>query len=510
MLPTIPHITRTSRQSQNAFGGLDRRAASGNGAIVGMENLWSGDAPLLSSRPPRRYGNVMTQPRGIFHCGGSVYTADGTTLYRDGVNIGTVSNTDKVWAALGERVIIFPDKLLWDGTTLKPLESSATVSATFTDGTYAGEAAAGNTIEAASLLWDWSDYFAVGDAVTISGAADAENNKTIIVREIDGNKLRFYENSFTVNETAASITVARTVPDMDYIFTIDNRVWGCKGDTIYCSKLGDPANWNVFDGVSTDAWSVDTGTAGQFTAATAFMGYPCFFKRDRIFKVYGNRPTNFETMSAPTLGVLDGRSLAVANETLFYLSPAGFCAYTGGVPSPVGQALNTQYYAAVGGTDGLKYYVSAYTGTAWELLVYDPGKGMWHREDDTHARFSDGVTFVRVDGQVMELGEASDGSETVTSSVTFGDWDYQTFDSKYPVRLWLRAKASGTLTVKIRYDGGAWETAATLTGGAKQSYYFPLPIRRCDHYALKIEAAGALRLYALEHEFYAGTTSRRG
>lgn len=523
MLPELPYKRGTSKTTQTQFGGIDRRAAAGNGAICDMTNLWSGDAPLISSRPPRYTVGAVTKANGIFSDGDHLFVAGGTTLYVDGESAGTLTDTEKVFAALGNRVVIWPDKKLWteDGG-LEDLESSVTVSAKFVNGTYAGETAEGNTIEAVSLLFDWSDYFSVGDAVTITGAADEENNKTPIVREIEGNALRFYENTFTVNTTVQSITVKRAVPDLDFLCVNDNRVWGCKGDTVCCSKLGDPKNWNVFDGLSTDSWSWDSGTAGEFTGCVSFLGYAIFFKEEAIFKIYGSRPSNFEAMRSAATGVLTGahKSLAIAGDTLFYLARTGFVAYSGGMPSPIDPALNRKYTGAVGGSDGQKYFVSATHDAGTELLVWDVQSRVWHREDGLAAlgmAWKKGL-YALTDDSVLLIGKPPDipsGATAETSyprSVTFGDWDYQSFASKYPVRVWLRAQAGEgtTITAYIRYNGGAWEQAFTWAPRSKCSANFPVPIRRCDHYALKIEADGDFIIFALETELYAGNSSRKG
>lgn len=433
-----------------------------------------------------------------------------------------------------------------------PLEASVTVSATFEDGTYAGEPAMANTIKVAVSAedwpdgFDWADYFSVGDAVTISGAADEENNQTIIVREIDGNELRFYENSFTVSAAAAEITVAREVPELDFLCVNENRVWGCKGDEVRCCKLGDPFNWNVFDGISTDAWSWETGTAGDFTAAITFMGYPCFFKEDRIFKVYGNRPTNFETMSAPTLGVLAGahKSLAVARETLFYLSRAGFCAYSGGIPSPIGEELHRSYAGAVAGTDGLKYWVSAERNPQSaeptaplagepnkevELLCYDPAMRIWHREDDLSAFemgcWGGGVICLTEDGSLLWWGGAQGTErpaaggglvwteeETVSWSVEFADFTMDSPDKKGVSKLQLRLALDeeSTAEVEIQYDSdGVWRDTASLRATVKRSWYLPVIPRRCDHFRLRLRGTGRCVLHSLAVESYAGSALQR-
>ena len=534
-LPSLPMGDKIRQRAQTAFGGLNHTFGAADEELYDMRNLWSGDAPLLSVRPGRVTLGSLTKPNGLFHADHRI-TVDGTTIYVDGVSAGTVADSRKVFAALGERILIWPDKKVlippvapattW---TLDSLESSVTVSATFTDGTYAGETAEGNTIKAADASFDWATYFNVGDAVTISGAADAENNITIIVREVDGDELRFYENSFTDNSTAASITVSRTVPDLDWICTNENRVWGCKGDTICCSKLGDPYNWNVFDGISTDAWSWDTGTEGSFTGCISYMGYPCFFKERHIFKVYGDKPTNFEPMGSPDLGVMSGcgRSLAIANETLFYLSRVGPMAYAGGVPRPIGEVIGATLTEGVGGSDGLRYFLSAKSGTAWLLYVYDALRQMWHIEDATHAvEFAPGsagsVECLTSGGALWTTDEAATGTAEAAFQWSAELGDYYTYaatgrtsryspNKKHITKILIRLDlpTNATATVSIRYDStGDWITAASLTAGVKRSEYIAIIPRRCDHFRLKLAGTGRAKVYSITTETAEGSPNK--
>ena len=529
ILPTIPNQTGAAKVPVSGFGGLERRVGAGNGTICDMTNLTGDDAPVLSSRPKREtaYGD-MPHTNGITAVGSGLYWVDGRYLRRDGVmyppRLVAGSTVPRRFAALGKRLVIFPDKIVVDTqaepetvTAWQTLAASTTRSCKFADGTYAGEPAAGNTIIASAGSFDWGTLFKVGDGVTVSGSSVPGNNKTAVVREIEGNRLRFYENVFTTTaDFETGITVARTVPDLDFICVNDNRVWGCKGDTICCCKLGDPANWNVFDGLSTDAWSVDTGTPGDFTGCVSFMGYPVFFKADRIFKVYGNRPGNFEVMSSATLGVLPGAAdtMAVAGETLFYLSRAGFVRYNGGYPSAVDAALNAKYTGGAAGSDGRKYYVSAVRDDgAREMLVFDPGTGLWHKEDaltvEGFANVGPTLYAQTAHANVIVAGAAEPDEADFESSVTFADWDMQSFGSKYPVRLWLRLESAGAVTVEISYNGGSFETAATIPAGGKGVSYVPVPIRRCDRFGLRLTTTGAWKLYAMEIETRAERTNRR-
>jgi len=544
MLPKMIYGANIAKQPQTAFGGLDMRLSSGNGLIRHMSNLTGDYAPVLATRRERWKVATLEKPNGLF-AAGKLFWVDGETLYADGEAVGNVADNRKLFCALGERVVIWPDKMIYtlDGV-LESLEARYCASGlVFGNGTYADETAEANSITTTGDAFP----FRPGDAVTISGCTVCpENNKTIIVREIseDGKTLRFYENSFTmtseesedeatgetVTTYAESVTetgeveLARTAPDLDYLCEHENRLWGGKGDTIWCCKLGDPYNWNVFDGVSTDAWSVDMGSAGVLTGCTAFLGYPIFMKEGKVYKVYGSKPTNYELLSSATLGTVDdgGSSYGVAGETLFYLSRAGIVAYSGGIPSIVSEALGEmQLVKAVGGSDGLKYYCSATdTEGGAHLLVYDAQKGLWHREDGLQAAYMaylDGLYALCENGELWLLGnpaavpEGAEAEGGFESEAVFGDWDWNSMDSKFPTRLRLRLETDEgtTLAVQISYDGGDWETAATAGAGRKRNWYLPVPIRRCDHYKLRIAANGPWKLFALEHEFYSGSGSRK-
>lgn len=530
-LPDVPYIRGIASSRQAAFGGLNHNLGARDGELWDMENLTSDLYPLLSPRKPRYQIGTLTAPNGLYHSD-ALYAVDGKKLYRDGTQVATLTTEgEKTLIGMGGRLLIFPDKLIYSQTDgLKSLESSATsVSCTIQDGSYAGEEAEANTIYAASV--SWGSYFKAGDAVTISGASThTDNNKTAIVREIDGHYLRFYENTFTISSGGDSetLTLKREVPDLDYLCTNENRVWGCKGDTIWCSKLGDPFNWYVFDGIASDAWSVESGTAGEFTACTSFLGYPIFFKEDRIFKVYGSKPSNYELMSSATLGVADGsaKSLAVAAETLFYLARTGIVAYSGGVPQSIAEPFGgLRFTNAVGGSDGSKYYVSMHDEAANEyaLYVYDTQRGLWHREDDTEASFfayDGGLHCLTADGDHLLIGSPTtvpNGAteETDVSWIAeFSDFTMDSFDGKYPTRLRLRVSGEegATFTSLIQYDSsGTWESVATVTlaDDTKQAAYLSTPIRRCDHFRLKLSGTGAGRVHAYELEFYDGKNPRK-
>lgn len=523
-LPEMLYGSGLGKTAQTAFGGYNHNLAAIDGQIWDMRNMTSNYAPLLSPRPPRYITCTLTKPNGLYANDG-LYWVDGTGFYADGTLRGTVTDSRKQFAAIGAYIIIMPDLAYYNKLTQEfgSLNASWSGSATIQDGTYVGETAKGNTIYAAGA--DWASKFKAGDGLTISGATvHTENNKTIVVREIEGDYLRFYENSFTVGEggdSEANLTISREAPELDFICENENRLWGCKADTIYSSKLGDPFNWNVFDGVATDSYAVQVGSAGDFTACFSYLGYAIFFKEDQIYKVYGDRPSNFQVMSSASLGVEAGShlSLAIAGETLFYLTRAGIVAYSGGIPQSISDAFGTvRYHNAVAGSDGLKYYVSMQDDDgAWSLFVYDTRRGIWEREDETEAvgfAWNADLYFLGADGnlwlngQPRSVPEGATEESAVQSMVEFGEFvendPNKKGTTKFQARISIDAGAS--VTFWIMFDSsGTWEEIDTIESNVLRSYVLPIIPRRNDHFKIKITGAGGWRLYSLTRESYIGS-----
>lgn len=520
-LPAMKYSDGIGKTMQVKFGGYHHSLAAGDGELYDMGNLASLCYPLLSPRPKRRLLTTLATANGIFGRD-KLCWVDGTGFYYDGVLKGTVADSIKSFAALGACIVIFPDKKYFNTATdtFGSLESTYTGAATFQDGTLYGEAAEANTIYCSGVTW--SDYFNAGDAVTISGCTShTGNNKTPVIREIDGEEMHFYENVFE-NGTESAVTIKRAVPDMLYLCENENRLWGCKNDTIYASKLGDPFNWNVFDDLATDSWSVDVGSAGNFTGCVSYLGYPVFFKPGNICKVYGSIPSNFKTMGSATLGIAEGSWLspAIAGETLFYLSRNGPVAYTGGIPSPVNEAFGTdRYNDGIGGSDGLKYYLSMKDqNNVWQIFVYDTHLGLWHREDSMQVlgfAHTDNLYFLNDEGEIWITGNIIDPPEASTEETgdvawyaEFGDFTDGSPNKKGVSKIGLRLEldTGATLTAYIKFDSETtWTTVKALAAGTKRSVTLPIIPRRGDHYRLKLAGTGGCRIYSMTRELYKGS-----
>ena len=527
-LPNALYADGIQKGRQNRFGGLNHNDGAGDGEIWSMKNLSSDYYPLLATRPRRMKLQTLTKGNGLF-AWEKLCWVDGTGFYYDGVLKGQVSDSEKSFAAINGYIIIMPDKLYYNifddkFGTMEPSITAENVN--FQDGTIYGESAEANTVYCADV--DWGTYFRAGDAVTISGASAEANNVSIIIREISGHEMRFYENSFT-NGADSGVTFKREVPRLKFMCENENRLWGCNDTTIYASKLGDPFNFNVYDGLDTDSFAVDTGSAGVFTGCISYLGYPTFFKERNIYKVYGSKPSNYEVMGSATLGLAEGshKSLAVAGETLFYLSRSGICVYTGGTPQPINRAFGlARYKNAVGGSDGLKYYVSMQDGSGtWHLFVYDTQKGMWHEEDETHAigfAYSEGnLYFLGGDNAIWITGNIQDAPAGAVQESAFS-WSAEFTDfldysgkggnpgtrgiSKIIIRLDMDEGASCTVKLQLD-DTGVWITPnnGTLSEARKRSNCLAIIPQRADIYRLRLEGTGGCRIYNITREYYQGS-----
>lgn len=532
-LPDMKYVDRISKSQQIKFGGLDHNLGAEDGTLWDMKNMCSDRYPLLASRRPRQFVRKLETPGGIF-ARDKLCWVDGAGFYYDGQLVGQVAEGQKVFCSIGAYVVIFPDKCCYNTVTgeFKSMEARVdTDSLHFENGQIYDEAAEANTIRCEGVTW--ADFFSVGDAVTIAGCSQIEaNNQTIVIREIEGDCLRFYENSFVLSgdewtedyTEQGVLSVSRTVPDMDWLCENENRLWGCKGDTVYCCKaLGDIFNWNVYDGLDSDAWTVDSGSVGNFTGAISYIGYPTFFKESNIYKAYGSVASDFQLLGSATLGLAEGsgNSLAVAGETLFYLNRTGVMAYTGGIPQPVNAPFGTERYKnAVGGSDGLKYYVSMQgTDDRWRLYVYDTQRGVWHIEDDvqaTHFATLDGCLYMLTQsGEVWIVGglpyapEDTTPEDTMDWMAEFGDFTEEDPNkkglSKLQIRLELEEEATAQVWIQYDSDGNWQKVGAELGQSVKRSYYLPVIPRRCDHYRLKFTGTGPCRIYSVVRETYSGS-----
>ncbi len=486
-LPSLKQLTR-SRSSVNVFGGYHHAVGCAENECYEAHNLSARNYPALSPRLPRKRIASIEAPNGLYAKNGLLWV-DGTTLYYNAQVVGEVADSFKTFCGIGTKILIWPDKLYFDTSTLTLASLGAkwesignvTFSLSFEDGSdyvitttsdvepaspangeywldTSGESDVLRLYSSATESWGAVETtylkiastgigaaFAQYDTVAVSGVssdifgstADLLNTSLIVWDKGDDYLVvtGLLDSGAVQGIADGAITIEREIPDLDFITQSDNRIWGCNSseNVLYACKLGDPTNWYSFMGTAADSYAVTVGSDGIFTGAATSLGYVLFFKESLMHKVYGTKPENYQVTTITCRGVQEGsaHSLVTVNETLYYKATDGVMVYDGGLPSEVSEVLgSTRQYAAVAGAASGCYYIAMQTEAGeHSLYVYDVSNGLWHREDDLQV-----VTFVAVnqclyalsaDGDIWAIGAEESAAGEDEDAVA---WSAQTGD----------------------------------------------------------------------------------
>ena len=505
-LPFLQTAPRENSRQIGSFLGLNKNLVINENEFSDMKNLSSDRFPAICTRQARGVvQKTLAKPHGLFCKNGLLYV-DGTKLYYKGQEIATVTDTDKTMVGLGAYVVVFPDKIMYNTSdgTVKSLEASWTQSA---NATFA-PLQSGSTmvkISCTGIGTKFSQY----DGVTISGCTNDSFNKSATIQELADDYIVVIGDLTEQFSQTSGLKITRTVPDMDYVCESENRLWGCssKKHEIYASKLGDPSNWQAFEGISTDSYAVTVGSDGDFTGCISHLSYVMFFKGDTIHKVFGDKPSNYRVnTSTPMRGVREGceRTLCVVNETLLYVSRNDICSYDGAQPESISNALfGMGFQAGVAGQYMGKYYASLQDKSGeWGLYVFDLEKQMWHKEDGLHAihmAYGEGELYC-IDDQGNLFTIAGDREELIPWMMETGDLLEGAVQYKHVKRLMFRLQMSpgAEANVWISYDGSPqWHKEATCTSKAYRTHVLNVIPARCQSYRIRITGHGEMALIAL-------------
>lgn len=445
-----------NRSITTDFRGLNLSQGIGDGEWAWMQNMDTREYPAVARRQKRVHVATLNKPNGLCATDRLCFV-DGVKFYYNGFYYGDVEDSEKTLVPMGAKIAIFPDKKLFDTTTLSFTDmeqknvSSGTVRVTLAkgDGTPYGEYTEGGTAPEnpengqlwldtsgdAPVMKTWSEaqglwvaeattYVLVSatglgqglkalDGVTVSGLEEGGLNGDWILTDAGPDYILFTGILQKALTQTGEVRVERTCPEMDFVVEKDNRLWGCSSadHEIYCCKLGDPTNWRAYQGVATDSYAVTVGTPGPFTGAAVSGSAVIFFKENCLHRVYGTQPSNFTVYVDNLRGVQQGchKSAVRVNEYLYYKSVFDVCVYADSEVAGISAALGTESYKnAVAGVCGNRLYLSMEDQEgAWQLLVYDTAAGVWTREDGTHAvGFASCLTetfMLRADGELYAL-----------------------------------------------------------------------------------------------------------
>ena len=502
----LPYLTDEKNRSEKytiQFLGVNYGEGYRDGEFSDCCNLSSEKYPCLTPRRERVLEGQFSAPTTL-HAKDGLLVIDGTKVYYNGEVVGSVTEGRKQTATIGNYIVIFPDKVYYNVAegTFQSMEASYTATGlVFTDG----------TITAASgVTWP----FRVGDAVEIIGHTLTGKEQVPIVRGVSGNVLTFYDNIFESGTASGSVTVARKVPDLDFICESNYRLWGTMGDSIYASKYLDPLNFSFYDGSAGDSYAIQVGSDGEFTGCIPYSSHICFFKENTLHKLYGGKPSNYQLVTSQVYGVQAGseRSMCIVNEQLLYKGVGGVYAYSGGIPELISDKFGLMRFSdAAAACDGERYYISMRNGDNWHLFVYDVLKGIWLREDDTHAvdlAFHDGeVYFISGDGGLYRIDRTEDRAD-VKWSATFCPFN-ETMDerkgySRFGMRVDMAAGAWLSVEVKTDMDSN-WKRVYTTHNERARTVHVPIIPTRCDSVSVRVSGKGDCTIKAFVREFAVGS-----
>lgn len=533
-----PIISNNAKQKEifmNSFAGLNRKEYAKDNEFADMLNLSSDKFPYISTRQSRDKKNNLK------HSNGEI---------TDNGEYATYCNPydDKCVVRFNEKNLTFPNENLGDGFTLSGNEKNVHASTTVSGSTIK------NVLSLNANVGTWDRFFKVGDRISISGSKnytyqlngnkipydptidtiDDENVEDVdvysmvscIVEEIDGKAMTvgcYNKNGdavqliYNYNSNFINVTIKHLIPKITNACVSNNRIFGVteSGKYIYACKQGDYKRWYTYEGISTDSWFGQVGTEGGFTGIVEFNGSVIAFKRDYIYKIYGDNPKNFTISKQSSDGCIDKKSIVELNGRLYFLSQNGFCVYSGGYPTVISEVLNRRYMNATGGTDGRKIYFYAMTisGTK-ELLVYDTVLNMWHKEDADN-KIS---CFFRYNGELYFVQETDNSIYRINGYFHASKWSfktpqYNTMGMNYTklneviIYAFTQQYIPITMNVHVLYDEVLHEEkiecgSFTIEPGITQR--IPIKINPCFSFALAVEGTGPVIIKGIEHIYTAG------
>ena len=200
-----------------------------------------------------------------------------------------------------------------------------------------------------------------------------------------------------------TVTFASTDPHYYDVVAWKKRLWGYDKNVLYgtAADIFDTkgyVDWTTGDNTYTESIAQPLWQGGKITGLAALVEGLVYFKEDCLTIVTGNYPAvmSSDTITCKGLPSDNRKSVAVANESVYYLSSDGVYRFVGGLPQCISRDAKIKGTNAVGVSDGNKYWISLLEDNGeYGLYVYDIHYGIWHKEDNTHA-----ISFTSLGAQV--------------------------------------------------------------------------------------------------------------
>ena len=411
MLPGVENNIRHHETQALVFGGLNLTNDTRDGELADSLRVSTIGYPWIrTSKGMEQSDAYGSYASDVFVWNGDIYTVRRMELLKNWrTRIGTVTAGQKKMAVVNTKLVIYPDKIYVDLT-------DDTIHSLIKESHYwsSGYTITSNSLTANNI----GTYYSAGDVVDITGTGI--EGLHIVVKESTTNMLTFEDGAITLDNYSGRVTIKSSVPDLDFICSADNRLWGVSNTdkTVYVSALGDPTSFFDYSNDS-GSYSVAIGSAGDFTGICNFGGAVLVWKEDMLHKFLGSYPSEYYVIDYPIFGVQKGsdRSMVVINNVLFYKGVYGVYQYGGNRPVLISAKLGKGVYtnAVACGTADYYYISMADPDGEYHLYAYDLQRNMWLKKSNDRiiaASVSNMTAFV-----VRDTGDEEGGLYVMDETV---------------------------------------------------------------------------------------------
>lgn len=303
-----------------------------------------------------------------------------------------------------------------------------------------------------------------------------------------------------------SFTFASTDPHYYDVVAWKKRLWGYNNN-VFHGTIADIFNDDGMVGWITPEELINTYTeaisqplwqGGNIAGVVALMEGLLYFKEDNITIVTGNYPAIMNSNTIPCRGLPpeNRKSVAVANECVYYLSSDGVYRFAGGIPQCISRDVKIRGAEAVGASDGNKYWLSLMEENGeYALYVYDINYKTWHKEDNTHA-----TSFAML-GSDMYMA-TSEEVYNISAPQEEVDWSFElwydedTHRKKKYKEFVVRGNV-GECEMFLKADDGEWK----LIKSAQGELQVKIPPFECEELGILIRGKGICEIKSIDRVF---------
>lgn len=403
---------------------------------------------------------------------------------------------------------------------------------------------------------DFSTGFFVGDEVTLENISIStasvgnfqniefgpyatvidvgEKYVTLRFADVDQASLVKYCGQLTAENTFSPLhtfSLSRPLPDIKYVTEWNNRLWGCGGENnsvIYASALGTPRCWSVYENTAADSYWMNVGDGEEWTGAATFEDHAYLFKQNKMWKIFGNKPSNFQS-AVYDFGTIANKSIATVGNMMVWASRDGIYAYNGGMPQRISHNLGDErfYGDCVGWGCQNKYYIYCARVPSperddYKIYVYDAETGLWYEEtavtsgifgscqlpEEVIMNTKDGLVGITGTGIPVPPTAATGTEDKVewsfdTPELASGDPDFKWIAK---IQISCELEEGATAAVSAFYDGSDVPyVIGRFAEGRRRTELLPARLRRCQRVKLRVEGSGFIKIYSISYQTEGGS-----